>query len=402
MIRSSTPSPGASSAAVAFGQTGVAVSIGGAVAINEISTSVDAYINNMGDGLTADESEIINAITGETRIIGDIVVKAEQNAEINAISSAASIALGFGQTGVAVSGAGASATNYILTSTNASIENSTILNADAIDIDAINNSAINAIVVAASAAVGGGQTGVGASIGVSLSRNLIGYRLGAAPATTYTTGDTVITGGRFQFGDTVLVDGGINDGDVYEYIGPGGADALILEAGQSVGDKDLRNTDLWRQINLNPEASTVTARVVDTSIDSQGTLSVTATSDQIVDSLVLAGSVAVGAGQVGVGVSGAGVSSQNKINSNIEASITGDGTGITVGAVDIDAIDSSIINASAGAASIAAGFGQVGVSVSLGVAVASNTIDNTIQAFITGADDGIGAVKGDIDVHRIG
>ena len=197
----------------------------------------------------------------------------------------------------------------------------------------------------------------------------------------------------------MLVDGGINDGDVYEYIGPDGADRLRLEAGQSVGDKDLRNTDLWRQINLNPQASSVTAKVVDTSIDAQGTLSITALSNQTVDSEVFAGSVAVGAGQVGVGVSGAGVSTQNKINTNVEASITGDGSGITVGAVDIDATDSSTIKASAGAASIAAGFGQVGVSVSLGVAIASNDIDNTIRAFITGADDGISAVKGDIDVH---
>ena len=195
------------------------------------------------------------------------------------------------------------------------------------------------------------------------------------------------------------MDGGINDGDVYEYIGPDGADRLKLKAGQSVGDKDLRNTDLWRQINLDPQATSVTAKVTDTSIDAHGTLSVTATSNQTVDSRVLAGSVAVGAGMVGVGISGAGVSTQNKINTNVEASITGDGDGITVGAVDIDATDNSTITASAGAASIAAGFGVVGVSVSLGVAIANNTIDNTIQAFITGANDGINAVKGNIDVH---
>ena len=186
---------GAAAAAIAVGQTGVAVSIGAAVAVNEISTSVDAFINNMGDGITADETEIINLNFGDTRIVGDIVVNAVQNARINAVSAAASIALGFGQAGIAISGAGASATNYILTNTNASIENSKILNADAIDIDATNTSKIDAIVVAASAAIGGGQVGVGASIGVSLARNLIGYQLGTVHGSTitYRSGDTFAT-----------------------------------------------------------------------------------------------------------------------------------------------------------------------------------------------------------------
>ena len=164
---------GAASAAVAVGQTGVAVSIGGAVAVNEITTTVDAHIDEMSDGISANETQVlIPAILDGTgailipatvKVIGDIIVHAEQNATITATSAAASIALGFGQVGVAVSGAGAGATNYILTSTNASISNSTILNADRNDIDALNTSTINATVVAASVAVGGGQVGVGAS-----------------------------------------------------------------------------------------------------------------------------------------------------------------------------------------------------------------------------------------------
>src|SRR6185503_3395497 len=275
---------GAAAAAAAFGQIGVAVSIGGAVAINEISTSVDANIRDM-DGVTANKTEVVNAL-GDTRVVGDITVKAEQNATINAISAAASIAIGFGQVGVAVSGAGASATNYILTDTNASIENSAILDADAVDVDAINNSAIAAVVAAASAAVGGGQVGVGASIGVSLSRNLIGYRLGAATPATYKAGDKFGADRLIQLGETVLVEGGINDGDRYEYVGrdaDGNPAPLELKAGQTVGEKDLRNTDLWRQTNLDSAATNVRARVVDSSIDAHGTLSITATSNQTVE-----------------------------------------------------------------------------------------------------------------------
>ncbi|MCZ7598731.1 MAG: hypothetical protein M5U09_14705 [Gammaproteobacteria bacterium] len=46
---------GAASAAAAFGSVGVAVSIGGAVAVNEITTSVDARITNMEDGIAAND-----------------------------------------------------------------------------------------------------------------------------------------------------------------------------------------------------------------------------------------------------------------------------------------------------------------------------------------------------------
>ncbi len=145
---------GAASAAIAVGQTGVGVSIGAAVAVNEISTSVDANITHMGDGLTADASEVINLL-GDTRIIG-ISRSGRSKCKDQCRQFGRVHRHGFGQGSGGV-GCGASATNYILTGTNASIENSTILNADSIDIDAVNTSTIKAVVVAASAAIGGGQ-----------------------------------------------------------------------------------------------------------------------------------------------------------------------------------------------------------------------------------------------------
>src|SRR6185503_4145723 len=389
---------GAAAAAVAVGQTAIAVSIGAAVAMNEIHTAVDAYI--------ADADVTAAVGTGPTAVAGDITVSAEENARISAIAAAASIAVGVGQTGIAISGAGAGATNVILTSTDAYIEDSTIVKADDVSVEATNASSIAATVAAVAAAVGGGQTGVGAAIGVSLARNLIGNRVNRSmTATTYKSGDTFDEDEHaFSVGDTVLVEGGINDGDVYQYIGPtdgpNDVKALRVKRGETVGNKDLRNTDLWRQMNLDDsQVANVTARVVDTTMQTDGTLSVHATSDQTIDALVLAGSVAVGAGQIGGGLAGAGVGVENRVTSSVEASIDGDGIGMTVGAVDLEALDTSTISADAGAAAIAAGFGQVGVAVSLGVAIAANVIDNTIEAFITGANSGLTAVSGDINVH---
>jgi hypothetical protein len=70
------------------------------------------------------------------------------------------------------------------------------------------------------------------------------------------------------------------------------------------------------------------------------------------------GSVAVGgASSVGVGLSGAGASSVNKIATRIEATIDGSGAnGIRAPSISLEAKDSSVISATAGSASLAAGF----------------------------------------------
>ncbi|MCZ7598732.1 MAG: hypothetical protein M5U09_14710 [Gammaproteobacteria bacterium] len=303
--------------------------------------------------------------------------------------------------GVAVSGAGASATNYILTSTNAAIDNVTIVNADDVDLDAVNTASINAVVAAASAAIGGGAVGVGASVGVSLSRNLIGYKLGAAGPTTYTTGDTFNDDHYITHGQTVPGRRRHQQRRRLRVHRTRGA------AGRGRSERRRQGPSQHGPCGGRPTSSRRRRRSRQPSrtpaITAGGTLSATADSDQQVNSAVLAGSVAVGAGSVGVGVSGAGVSTENRINTYVEASITGDSNdeaaGITVGAVDLDARDDSTITANAGAASIAAGFGFVGVSVSLGVAIATNEISNTVRAFISGVDDGIRAFGGDVDVH---
>ncbi|TVS11137.1 MAG: hypothetical protein EA424_24230, partial [Planctomycetaceae bacterium] len=99
---------------------------------------------------------------------------------INAISAAASLAVGLGgTTGLAVSGAGAVAQNVVLTRTNAYAENSLIESAGDVELSATSVSGITSTVVAASLAVGGGgTTGIGASIGVGVARNFIGFKPG--------------------------------------------------------------------------------------------------------------------------------------------------------------------------------------------------------------------------------
>ncbi|MFM8554766.1 MAG: hypothetical protein ACKODG_01045, partial [Betaproteobacteria bacterium] len=97
---------------------------------------------------------------------------------INAVSVGASAALGFsfGGSGKSVSGAGAVAVNTIRGSTDALLQDShaTAKKGDLL-IHALSDKAIAATIVSLSVAVGAGSSsGVGASIGISVARNLIG------------------------------------------------------------------------------------------------------------------------------------------------------------------------------------------------------------------------------------
>jgi Ca2+-binding RTX toxin-like protein len=254
---------------------------------------------------------------------------------ITARVAAASIAAsGGGIAGVAVSGAGAVADNIILSRTSAYIANSDIQQAGNIDIDAENSSRIIAGVVAASVSVGGGGVaGVGASIGVSIAHNKIGYT---------------------------------QDGT--------------------------------------PDPAQILAYIEDSSVKSSGDLTIDADNSAKIDAFVLAASAAIaGGGVAGVGASGAGVSTTNQITTEVKAYIDGDGaTGILADSIWIEAQDTSSIRTTAVGASLAGGFaGVVGVSVSIGVALAENTVSNDVFAYIANADDRITATAGDVTIRAI-
>ena len=378
---------GAASIAGAVGGTaGVAASIGLSLALNEVSDQVAAYIRNAttvtttsGDVtldakiLGGDVAPALYTTASGTRTLhdGDTVQVATgyqfggdagriyryrgadevaylglldysdtntwevADGTIRARSAAASLAASFGGTaGIALSGAGAVATNVILSKVNSYVENSRIVSAGDVDLDSADSSSITAIVAAASVAAGGGGTvGVGASLGASLAWNLIGWKL----------------------------DGTKVPAEVQSYL-------------------------------------------LNSSIDATGDLSLSAIADQSIDALVLAGSAAIsGGGVVGVGVSGAGVFAQNKISSKVRASIDGDTTlGIAAQGISLDAEDTSTIDATAAAASLAAGFaGTVGVSVSVGASIARNTIANEVVAYVSGASHGVTARSGDLEISAI-
>ena len=192
-------------AAALSGEVSVAVSLGLSLATNEIDNDVDAYIANASHGVTTKS--------------GGISLTAIENATITSVTAAASLAAaGSLGAGVAISGAGAEATNTILGTDNAYVSASNLTQRRRRRPHALDTSQISAqiISVSASLGVGVGGGGVGASIGISVARNFIGNSVNTSAAYDYLASANVLT---LNPGDTVKIDSGARAGDIYEYLG---------------------------------------------------------------------------------------------------------------------------------------------------------------------------------------
>src|SRR5262249_47322359 len=138
----------------------------------------------------------------------------------------------------------------------------------------------------------------------------------------------------------------------------------------------------------------VQAYLKDSSVHAGGDLTQTAIAAEIINSLVLSGSVAIGAGGEGT-ISLAGSASggfcENKVGVDAKAYIDGDRssgtTGISADSIKLDARDNSSIHAVAAAVSLSLAIGAVGGgALSVGVSLARNTITSDVAAYIRAAD----------------
>ena len=153
----------AASLAAAFaGKAAVAISVGVGLADNEIDNVVESYIRRAS---TKVESEV-----------GAVSIKATGHATINATAAAAAAAVGGGLVGIALSGAGAEATNVILGEIKAYADNNSLVQSKTdVTVEAKNTSTIEADIVSAAASLGAGAVGAAFSIGASVAENFIGF-----------------------------------------------------------------------------------------------------------------------------------------------------------------------------------------------------------------------------------
>src|SRR5262249_17883822 len=156
--------------------------------------------------------------------------------------------------------------------------------------------------------------------------------------------------------------------------------------------QDYANPSAWKRVNLDSTPLEVKAYIADSSVHADAALKLTATGEQAINAVVVAGSVAVSGGAgLGVGLSAAGAATHNRIATQVNAFINGDGaTGIEATTVSLTAKDISHINAVTAAASLAAALtGGVSVAVSIGVSLATNVVNNSVEAYIANADQGV-------------
>ncbi len=245
-----------------------------------------------------------------------------------------------------------------------------------VDVAAQESATIHATTVAAALSVAaGGEAGIAVAGGGAVAQNII-----AAETSAYILNSTLGQSGTLVGGVTVTA---TDDSDIESLVGAVAASVSFggeAGVGVAIGVSYASNV-----INDGTVAGTgkVTAYISSSTIDATGLVDVEANAAETIASTTVAAAVALsGGGEAGIGVSGAGVGVGNQSSVGITADISGGS--ITAGAVTVAASNSSTIDAIAGAAALAAGFGgEAGVAVSIGLSVAVNQIDDPVTADIT-------------------
>ncbi len=132
----------------------------------------------------------------------------------------------------------------------------------------------------------------------------------------------------------------------------------------------------------------VKAYISQSTVTAAGGVTVSATETATVYSLTIGGGIAAGGGGVvGVEATVAGAESANTVENDVEAYIAG-GSSVAAsgGDVDISATEKATVTANAGGGGLSvAGGGVVGVGASVGFALASNTLESKVKAYVEGS-----------------
>jgi len=425
---------GAASLGIAIaGSNAVTISVAVGLAKNTITSQTLATIDNahfeqvVDTGIEIDENVPAVHYLARDFVVNDVIVRANSSGSIDAIAFAAAMSASFGSTGIAVAGAGAEATNRINAKTLATIEDSRISATGDVDLDSIQSTAIHSFVLSAAVAIAGGSNAVGAAIGVSLARNLIG-QANVAVTPNHNLSNRGITITQNQL---VQISSGPGEGDVYRYLGT----AAMSDPNPSAGENwltrlDFNDREKWERADIAPETQDVNDPMTGTAVGSifnnsaiiaGGDLTGDAEARSKIQSFVLAATVAASFGGNAAAVSGAGVGAYNEVTLNSKSSIHGQHTAPTVAgyigadgaiivtadapeihnftgddlpsyhtrSIALDTDDNTQIDSFAGAAAIAAAFGSNGLGLAIGVSLATNVINNSVDASIRDVTGGI-------------
>jgi len=350
-----TAAAGAMALAGSFGGSGVAGSVGVSVTDNTITPRVHAFIEN-----------------AKVSTAGGLLLKSKADAEIAAYTIGGSVAAQAGGSGAALAVAVTIASNTITPDVASWIIGSTVsaMAPGSITLEATQSSDIEAYCISAAVSISAGSAGAALSGGGAKATNTIGGRTDASVQTsTLSTGTLALSATN-----TASID----------------ATVAAVAASVAVGSAGVAAA-IGASLATNTVTGTTQAYLADSTVTVTGALTAAATATQTIGAFVLAGSAAVTAGSVGVSLAGAGASSINTVGMNVRAFIDGDGTsGVRAASIGLTALDTSSIEVTTLAASIAASVAGVGaVALSVGVGLARNTISNDVQAYVINADTGV-------------
>ena len=353
-------------AIAAGGSTSVGATGAGVYNENRIRTHIKAFID--GD-IDSDATDVVNAAS--------LALHASDSAKIDANAAAASIGGAFGTTGVAVSIGISAAYNEVTNQVNAFIKN-------------LDGAAITGDVVIDARSLPNND-GIGQDYTTDDGNQVLQEGDLARVVAGHTEGGEVGRVYRFRgYADFLSTDGG-QDGSYVLHLLTGSLIAEVDNNGEKTGRifKLVAGGYNEKTPLVVGAAQTINDILVDGSFDSDarfaqysvdlGTEDFTDTrfweiSDATIRARSAAASLAVAVGTTGVAISGAGALAKNVIGSGTDAYIKNSTLGSVGGKVDIDAQNSSSIDAIVGALSAAVGVGQTGVGVSIGAAIAMNKI----------------------------
>ena len=409
-------------AAAIAGQAGgqgaaVGLSGGGSEVTNRIVSSTEATIDGR-EGLQLNEasrdvvsSPLSSSTARRSLRSGALSVTANDTSDIKAmaIGAALSVGVSFGgqaNVGLAVAVGASLARNSLDRQLAANVRHlSGLGSTGAIKVSATAAAAIDASATAAAVSVGVG-VGAGTAVGVGL-----GFAGGGAESTNSIRGGTAatldwttVTEGRsmaVQATDRNGITAGI--GALAAAVGVG------VGAGLGVGVGGAAAIGVSRAHNAigasAADAYGIEATVSNSAITLSGALTVEASNESRIRSVVLAVSAAVGVGAgvglgvgVGVGLAGAGSEATNGVFIHQRAGIDGDSTGssaskkLTVGALTIRARQEALIHSDAFGGSVAVGVGAsliaAGVAVSIGVSLSENRLEEDVHAYLRDIENG--------------
>ncbi|HEV8062517.1 MAG TPA: hypothetical protein VGP68_21740, partial [Gemmataceae bacterium] len=402
---------------------GVALSFGASVAINNIGNTIEALVTDAN-------------ISGT----GGVKVSATEAAQIEALTIAGAFSVGTGDGGAAgFGGAGAGSGNTIANTTSATIVDGSLVTSGPgglVQVTASDTSGItaNAGSVAVTVAISEGG-GLGGAVGAAAAVNTISNSVAA-----YVDASKVMSGGAVKVsasaddniftiavGVALAAAGGEGGGISFAGAGSGSGNTISNSVVAAIQDAStVTSADLGAVTVSATDGSKITAAagsvalgvaggegggiglavglsvasnqlgsagspdlveafIDDSNVTGAGGVNVNAMSTAKIWVLTIAGSFAGSGGEGGgVAFAGAGAGSGNTIHDSVEALISGaSNVQTTGGAVTLSAMDNSTIIADGGGVSLAGAFGQGGgAAVTVGAAVAINTIGNTITAAI--------------------